>query len=82
MHTYIIYIKKLENALKVRVVEDSGKEVLSVISKISVTMTATMCYSLLMISYILVFQISNAGAMGRRLYRSREKLVFLPVCHL
>lgn len=82
MHTYIIYIKKIENALKVRVVEDGGKEVLSVISKMSVTMTATMCYSLLMISYILVFQISNAGAMGPRLYRSREKLVFLPVCHL
>lgn len=47
--------------MKVRVVEDSGKEVPSVISKMSVAMTATMCYSLMMILYI---QISNARAMG------------------
>lgn len=34
-----------------RGVEDSGKEVPSVISKMSVAMTATMCYSVMMIIY-------------------------------
>ena len=62
-----------------RVVEDSGKEVLSVKSKMSVAMTATMCSSLMMILYI---QISNARAMGPSLCRSRKTLVFLPMCHL
>ena len=78
-YIYIFYKKKTENALKVRVVEDSGKEVLSVISKMSVAMIATMCYSLMMILYI---QISNARAMGPGLCRSRKTLVFLPMCHL
>lgn len=61
-----------------RVVEDSGKEVLSVNSKMSVAMTATMCSSLM----ILYIQISNARAMGPSLCRSRKTLVFLPMCHL
>lgn len=62
-----------------RGVEDSGKEVPSVISKMSVAMTATMCYSVMMILYI---QMSNARAMGPGLCRSRKALVFLPTCHL
>lgn len=62
-----------------RGVDDSGKEVLSVISKMSVAMTATMCYSVVMILYI---QMSNARAMGPGLCRSRKTLVFLPTRHL
>lgn len=37
---------------------------LSVISKVSVEMIATLYYFLVMVLYILAFQISNVGALG------------------
>ena len=44
--------------------EKSGKEILSIISKLCVAITASMCYSLLNILYILIFHISNVWSMG------------------